>query len=59
MSHMPYMVHVWDFLNHFPFPTQHGYRFATRLAGAQGLFAHPVVDSRTILYIKMKQLHEV
>jgi hypothetical protein len=33
---------VWDFLNHFPLPTQYRYRFITLLAGAQGLFAHPV-----------------
>jgi hypothetical protein len=29
---------VWDVMNHFPLPTR--YRFATLLAGAQGLFAH-------------------
>jgi hypothetical protein len=33
-------VYVWNFLNHFPLPTQ--YRFTTLLAGKQGLFAHPV-----------------
>jgi len=42
-SHMPQKAYVCDFLNHFPFPTQYRYWFTTLLAGAHGLFAHPVV----------------
>jgi hypothetical protein len=40
---MPPKACVWDFLNYFPLPTQYRYRFTTLLAGAQGLFVHPVV----------------
>jgi hypothetical protein len=37
-----YKAYVWDFMKHFPLPTQYRYRFITLLAGVQGLFTHSV-----------------
>jgi hypothetical protein len=44
-------AYVRCLLNHFPLSTQYRYRLTTLLAGAQGLFAYPVHESCSFLYL--------